>query len=102
MPAISRSLYRAARTLEALASGHEERIARSTVDPALARVLRRIREERGVSQNLISSEVGITMSTWAKLEREKTTPTWTTFRTIARGLGLTVTELAQLVEAEGG
>ena len=38
---------------------------------------------------------------YAKVERGRTGPAWITVRAIARGLGMTATELAELVEAEG-
>jgi transcriptional regulator with XRE-family HTH domain len=81
--------------------GHNARVPPAAIDPALARVLHRLRAERGLSQQAISSLVGLTMGTWAKLERAESNPTWTTVRTIAEGLGMTITELAALVEAEG-
>jgi transcriptional regulator with XRE-family HTH domain len=71
------------------------------VDPALAKVLRRLREAEGVSQQAIAERAGLTVGAYARIEIGKSGPTWVTVRTIAPALGLSLAELAALVEAEG-
>jgi transcriptional regulator with XRE-family HTH domain len=72
-----------------------------TIDPALARVVRRLREEQGISQETLARRADMSTGSYAKVERGRTGPAWITVRAIARGLGMTATELAELVEAEG-
>jgi transcriptional regulator with XRE-family HTH domain len=71
------------------------------VDPALAKVLRRLREAEGVSQQAIAERAGLTVGAYARIEIGKSGPTWVTVRAIAPALGLSLAELAALVEAEG-
>lgn len=72
----------------------------AAVDPALAAVLRRLREKLEVSQQTIASRAEITTGAYAKAETARANPTWTTIRAIAQALGVSMAELSRLVEAE--
>jgi transcriptional regulator with XRE-family HTH domain len=72
----------------------------TTPDPALAAVLRRLRQERNLSQQTLASAAGITTGSYAKHELGRINPTWTSVRAIAEALGVTLKQLAEAVEAE--
>jgi transcriptional regulator with XRE-family HTH domain len=68
-------------------------------DPALAAVLRRLRLERGTTQEALAYRSGITTGSLARIELGQATPTWTTVRQIAQALEVSLVELAAAVEA---
>jgi transcriptional regulator with XRE-family HTH domain len=68
-------------------------------DPALATVLRRLRVERGTTQEALAYRSGITTGSLARIELGQATPTWTTVRQIAQALDVSLVELAAEVEA---
>jgi transcriptional regulator with XRE-family HTH domain len=69
-------------------------------DPALAKTLRRLREERGYSQEALGHESGLTLASIARIETGKSSPAWSTVRAIAKALDVTLAELGAAVEAE--
>jgi transcriptional regulator with XRE-family HTH domain len=72
-----------------------------SVDPNFSAVLKRLREQRGLSQEKFVAVVGLTGNTIGQMELAKAGPTWVTFCQIATGLGMKPHELALLVEEEG-
>ncbi|HTW42511.1 MAG TPA: helix-turn-helix transcriptional regulator [Solirubrobacteraceae bacterium] len=68
-------------------------------DLALAAVLRRLRVERGSTQEALAYRAGITTGSLARIELGQATPAWTTVRRIAAALEVTLVELAAEVEA---
>jgi transcriptional regulator with XRE-family HTH domain len=72
----------------------------SAVDPRFGAAIRRLRQERGLSQERFAGKAGITISTINATERSRTNPTWTTVVTLAEGLDMSVAQLAEAVEAE--
>jgi transcriptional regulator with XRE-family HTH domain len=68
-------------------------------DQALAAVLRELRADTGRSQEAVAHDVGITMGSYARIERGLADPKWSTLRRIAAVLGVTLSELARAVEA---
>jgi transcriptional regulator with XRE-family HTH domain len=68
-------------------------------DPTLAAVLRRLRLERGATQEALAYRSGITTGSLARIELGQATPTWTTVRQIAQALEVSLVELAAEVEA---
>lgn len=70
------------------------------VDPRLGAAIRRLREARGWKQEAFAREADLTLSTVNQVELSKANPTWTTVVALAKGLGLSVSELAKEVEAE--
>ncbi len=76
-------------------------MARSPVpDPALAAAIRRLREQRGMTQEALAFASGVTTGSIARVELCQSVPGWDTVRQIADALGVTLAELAAAVEAE--
>jgi DNA-binding XRE family transcriptional regulator len=71
-------------------------------DRDLAAVLRARRERDGRSQEALAHDAGITVTSLARIERGQANPTWTTVRSIAQALGITLVQLARAVEKHGG
>ncbi|MGH2912458.1 MAG: helix-turn-helix domain-containing protein [Solirubrobacteraceae bacterium] len=69
-----------------------------TPDAALADAVRIRREQRGISQEALASEAGISTSSVSRIERGLMNPQWTLVRTLAGVLGLTISELSLAVE----
>jgi len=63
-------------------------------DPVLAGLLKRLREERGITQERLAFEAGITASALSRIERGLNNPGWRTVSQIARALGVELVELA--------
>jgi transcriptional regulator with XRE-family HTH domain len=73
---------------------------RSQPDPALVAVLRRLRDERGISRETLAHEAGITVSSYGKIEAAESAPGWMTVRRLAQALEVSIVELSRLVERE--
>jgi transcriptional regulator with XRE-family HTH domain len=69
-------------------------------DPALAAVLKRLRDERGTTQETLAFHAGITVGTLSKIELAQASPAWATVRLIADALDVSLTELAAAIETE--
>ncbi len=69
-------------------------------DPALAAVLRRLRTDRGLSQEAVAHRADISFTTLAKIELGQSAPAWRTVRAVARALGVTMGELGDAIDAE--
>jgi transcriptional regulator with XRE-family HTH domain len=67
-------------------------------DPTLATVLRRLRVERGTTQEALAYRSGITTGSLARIELGQASPAWTTVREIAQALDVSLVELAAAVE----
>jgi transcriptional regulator with XRE-family HTH domain len=70
-------------------------------DPTLATVLRRLRVERGTTQEALAYRSGITTGSLARIELGQASPAWTTVRKIAVALDVSMAELGAAVEATG-
>lgn len=66
--------------------------------PALASTIRTMREARGMTQEDLAHQAGITTGTLSKIERGRANPSWTTVDRIAQALGTTIALLAAAVE----
>lgn len=66
--------------------------------PALGKAIRQLREERGMTQEALAQEAGITVGHMSMLERGHSNPTWATVKAIASALGMTVATLAQAAD----
>lgn len=69
-------------------------------DRELGRAVRRLREERGLTQEELASRAGTTFGTVSRVESAKSAPAWWTVRKIAEALGVSIAELAAASEAE--
>lgn len=63
-------------------------------DPVLAGLLKRLREERGITQEQLAFEAGITASALSRIERNLNSPGWGTVNQIAKALGIGLVQLA--------
>lgn len=70
-------------------------------DPVLAGILKRLREERGITQEQLAFDAGITASALSRIERGLNSPGWATVRRLANALGISLVELATDVERAG-
>lgn len=64
--------------------------------PALGKAVRQLRRERGVSQEALGYEAGVTSGTLSLIERGLSNPTWGTVKGIAAALNVDIVELAKL------
>jgi transcriptional regulator with XRE-family HTH domain len=67
-----------------------------------AAAVRRIRIERGETQEDVAYNTALTVGAFGKIERGAVNPTWTTVRKIAEAFELTLGELGDAVERETG
>jgi transcriptional regulator with XRE-family HTH domain len=64
--------------------------------PALGKAIRQLRRDRGVSQEALAYEAGVTSGTLSLIERGLSNPTWGTVKGIAAALNVSIVELAKL------
>lgn len=64
--------------------------------PALGKAIRQLRDQRGISQEALAYEAGVTSGTLSLIERGLSNPTWGTVKGIAAALGVSIAELAKL------
>ena len=76
--------------------------APAQVDSALAATLRRMRIERGHTQEDLAHRAGLTVAAFARIERGHANPTWTTVKRIAAALEISLVTLAEAVERGRG
>jgi transcriptional regulator with XRE-family HTH domain len=67
-------------------------------DPALATTVRRMRMERGDTQEDLAHRAGLTVAAFARIERGHANPTWTTVRRIAVALDVSLSGFAEAIE----
>lgn len=65
---------------------------------ALGDAIRQLRNERGISQEDLAHDSDITTGTLSVIERGRSNPTWTTVRSLARALDVSLAELVALAE----
>ncbi len=68
-------------------------------DRDLAAILRALRESQGRSQEALAHAAGIAVNSLRRIEYGQSNPTWTTVRTIAAALGISLAELGQQIDA---
>lgn len=71
---------------------------RDQPDPALAELVKRLREERAITQEQLAFDAGITVSALSRIERGLNSPGWTTVRRLAGALDLRMSELVAALE----
>jgi DNA-binding XRE family transcriptional regulator len=74
-------------------------VPRSGVDPAVGPTLRALRDSSPYGQEGLAYAAGISVATYARIERGQVNPTWTTVRRIIKALGLTVSEFGAAIDA---
>ncbi len=71
-------------------------------DRALAATLKRLREQKKLTQEHVAYNAGIAVASLAKIELAQTAPSWDSVRRIARALDVSLVDLAVAVEKEQG
>lgn len=66
--------------------------------PALGKAIRQLREKRGLTQEVLAPQAGVTTGTLGLIERGQANPTWDTVKGIAAALDVSIGELAKLSE----
>jgi transcriptional regulator with XRE-family HTH domain len=66
---------------------------RDTVDKTLAVILRCARIKRGETQEAVARRAGLTVAAYARIERGTTDPKWTTVKSIAEALEVSLAGL---------
>jgi XRE family transcriptional regulator, regulator of sulfur utilization len=64
----------------------------------LGRAIRELRQKRGVTQETLAPDAGITPKTLSLVERGEANPTWGTVQGIADALGVSLGDLAKLAD----
>jgi transcriptional regulator with XRE-family HTH domain len=64
----------------------------------LGKAIRRLREERGLTQEGLAQEAGSTTATISSIERGRSNPNWSTVEAIASALGTSMVEVVRLAE----
>jgi transcriptional regulator with XRE-family HTH domain len=70
----------------------------SQPQPALGKAIRQLREKRGITQEGLAHEAGLTTSTMSIIERGLSNPTWGTVKGIAAALDVSMSKLAAQAE----
>jgi transcriptional regulator with XRE-family HTH domain len=68
-------------------------------DPALAAVLRRLREERSMTLEALAFKSGVSIGSLGRIELGRSSAAWSTVRQIAAALGISLAKLGAAVEA---
>jgi transcriptional regulator with XRE-family HTH domain len=66
--------------------------------PALGKAIRRLREKKGLTQEAVAHDAGITTATLGVIERGLSNPTWATLKGIAAALDVSMVEIARSTE----
>ena len=66
--------------------------------PALGAAIRQLRDKRGVTQEDLAHDAGVTTGTLSLIERGKSNPAWGTVKSIVAALGVSVADVAKLAE----
>ncbi len=70
-------------------------------DLVLAALLKRLREERNITQEQLAYDAGLTVSALSRIERGLNGPRWTSVTRLATALGITLAELVADLEKTG-
>lgn len=63
--------------------------------PALGKAIRELRTKRGVTQEDMAHDAGVTVGTLSLIERGQSNPAWGTVKRIAKALDTTMGDLAK-------
>lgn len=67
--------------------------------PALGKAIRQLREERGMTQEALAQEAGITVGHMSMIERGHSNPTWATVRAVAAAAGVSMVDLVKRTDS---
>lgn len=65
---------------------------------ALGKAIRQLREERGMTQEALAQEAGVTVGHMSMIERGHSNPTWGTLKSVAKALHVSMAQLGELAE----
>jgi transcriptional regulator with XRE-family HTH domain len=68
-------------------------------DAALAALLKRLREDREITQEQLAFEAGITASALSRIERGLNSPGWMTVRRLVESLDVSLSQLVAELES---
>ncbi|MFL5897153.1 MAG: helix-turn-helix domain-containing protein [Solirubrobacterales bacterium] len=68
--------------------------------PALGKAIRQLREKKGLTQEVVAHDAGITTATLGVIERGLSNPTWATLKGIANALDISMVEMARSTERQ--
>jgi transcriptional regulator with XRE-family HTH domain len=63
--------------------------------PALGKAIRQLREERGMTQEALAQEAGVTVGHMSMIERGHSNPTWATAKAVAAAMNVSIVDLAK-------
>jgi transcriptional regulator with XRE-family HTH domain len=66
--------------------------------PALGKAIRQLREKKGLTQEAVAHDAGITTATLGVIERGLSNPTWATLKGIAAALEVSMDSVAKAEE----
>jgi transcriptional regulator with XRE-family HTH domain len=69
-------------------------------DPVLASVLRRLREDRGMTMEALAFKSGVSIGSLGRIERGRSSAAWSTIVLIADALDVGMGEVGAAVDAE--
>jgi transcriptional regulator with XRE-family HTH domain len=69
-------------------------------DPILAAVLRRLREDRGLTMETLAFKSGVSIGSLGRIERGRSSAAWSTVVLLADALGVSMAEIGAAVDAE--
>jgi transcriptional regulator with XRE-family HTH domain len=69
---------------------------------ALGDAVRQLREKRGITQERLAQDAGVTTGTVSLIERGRSNPAWGTVKAIADGLKVSMAELAARADKNEG
>jgi transcriptional regulator with XRE-family HTH domain len=72
----------------------------SQPDPALATVLKQLREAHGVTQEDLAHDARTAVSTLQAIENARSEPSWQTVRRLVAALGVTMTDLGKAIDKQ--
>jgi transcriptional regulator with XRE-family HTH domain len=64
--------------------------------PALGKAIRQLRNERGMTQEALAQEAGVTVGHLSMIERGHSNPTWATVKATMAALNMSMEKLAKL------
>jgi transcriptional regulator with XRE-family HTH domain len=66
--------------------------------PALGKGIRELREKKGLTQEAVAHDAGITTATLGVIERGLSNPTWATLKAVAEAVDVSMVEIARRTE----
>ncbi|HEX4465355.1 MAG TPA: helix-turn-helix transcriptional regulator [Solirubrobacterales bacterium] len=64
--------------------------------PALGKAIRQLREKRGMTQEALAQDAGVTVGHMSMIERGHSNPTWGTIKGVANALEISIADIATL------